>query len=179
MFRKGHYRLLPALSLLAFVLVDCNGWLQICYDLPKVSLSASMIFYARSQYCVSWHKHSLTHVRYIWILPVIVYIALCAVGGNYFEIAPPAGTQSAANKGRLALSYLSLQIGTGLGWAAVSAAYISDPSFSRSVDLLTNRAVRLLSRVNLQLDGLSHDICRILLAPAFGGTVGAGFGAAL
>lgn len=70
----------------------------------------------------------LTCFRYVWILPVIVYVALCGVGGKYFELTPPAGTQSTANKGGLALSYLSLQIGSGLGWAAVSADYVSDYS---------------------------------------------------
>ena len=94
----------------------------------------------------------------MWVLPVIVYIALCAVGGKYFETAPPAGTQSTANKGGLALSYLSLQIGSGLGWAAVSADYVSHVLRSLSTDILINHAVRLFSRVHLQLDRVFHGV---------------------
>ena len=106
------------------VLVDCDGWVQICHDLSKVSKLLLNQKLNVPKFGPAW---ILTYCRYVWIFPLIVYIALCAVGGKYFEIPPPAGTQSTANKGGLALSYLSLQIGSGLGWAAVSADYVGHP----------------------------------------------------
>lgn len=117
----------------------CLGWLQ------RAASNMSQSTRGESNYFYNHNGLTLICRRYMWVLPVIVYIALCAVGRKYFEIPPPVGTQSTTNKGGLALSYLSLQIRSGLGWAAVSADYVSCHLRSFSIPMLINRTVRLFS----------------------------------
>jgi purine-cytosine permease-like protein len=74
-------------------------------------------------------------VRLAWIGPMIVFIALYAVGTPHFSISMPATeVLDSKTQAGLILSYMAVIFGSYAGWVAISADYyvylpLSTPSY--------------------------------------------------
>jgi purine-cytosine permease-like protein len=62
--------------------------------------------------------------RVAWVLPVIVFISLYAVGGKHFSLTPPSDVPTKVHSG-VTLSFIALTFGAFSGWVPMAADYVS------------------------------------------------------